>query len=154
MLDCPKVPMRQTPMMPSTCPLISTMIISLARQIDRHRVEAPITDHLRDCAPNLEKYKEVKPMQEDKNQEDCKKNYSFIPSTNNSKFLKPKVGLNITPMSTSCHNCLLLLALALKTRTCGMTLLVPTKLEFNMSLIQIQSHHGQILIPDRLPTGT
>ena len=36
------------------------------------RAEAPITNHLRDYAPNLEKYKEVPnfPMYEDRNQED------------------------------------------------------------------------------------
>ena len=42
----------------------------------KDRVEVPVTDHLRDYAPNLEKYKVVQffPMLEDKkNQEDCKK---------------------------------------------------------------------------------
>jgi hypothetical protein len=37
------------------------------------RVEAPTTDHLRDFAPDLEKYKAVQffPLPEDRNQEDC-----------------------------------------------------------------------------------
>ena len=38
-----------------------------------NRVEAPITNHLRDFASNLQKYKVVQSfsMQEDKNHEDC-----------------------------------------------------------------------------------
>ena len=38
------------------------------------RVEAPMTDHLRDFAPNLEKYKVVQffHVLEDRNKEDCK----------------------------------------------------------------------------------
>jgi hypothetical protein len=37
-------------------------------------VEGPITNHLRDYASNLEKYKVVQilPVYEDRNQEDCK----------------------------------------------------------------------------------
>ena len=40
-----------------------------------HRVEAPITDYLRDFASDLEKYKMVQffLVHEDRNKEDCKK---------------------------------------------------------------------------------
>ena len=41
------------------------------------RVEAPITDHLLDSAPNPQKYQVV--QQEDRNQEDCEKIGNFIP---------------------------------------------------------------------------
>jgi hypothetical protein len=46
-----------------------------------YRVEAPITDHLRDFSTNLEKYKVAQnlPMWEDRNEEDCKYFGNFIP---------------------------------------------------------------------------
>ena len=49
------------------------------------RIEATITDHLRDSPLDSEKYKvvQISPIQEDRNQEDCKKKFkkigNFIP---------------------------------------------------------------------------
>jgi hypothetical protein len=61
-----------------------------APQIPSHmyplcRVEAPIIDHLRDYALNLEKYRAVQfsPVEEDRNQEDCKFFGNFIPYNEN-----------------------------------------------------------------------
>ena len=46
-----------------------------------YRVEVPITDHLRNSAPKLEKHKAVQfiPVSEDRTQEDCKFFGKFIP---------------------------------------------------------------------------
>ena len=58
------------------------------------------------------------------------------------EFLKPKVGPNILPMSKVCHNCSFPI-LALKTKTCVMTLLVPTWSKCSPNLVKI-------LVPCRL----
>ena len=52
-----------------------------ATPINSTKVEAPITGHLRDYVPYLEKYEAVQNflMWEDKNQEDCKIFGNFIP---------------------------------------------------------------------------
>ena len=50
-------------------------------------------------------------------------------------------------MSQVCHNCSFLFALALKTRTCVMALLDPTRLKFSPSLMEIP-------VPYRSPMGS
>jgi hypothetical protein len=80
------------------------------------RVEAPIPDHLRDSAPNLEKYKVVQILPCRKIE--IKKIVNFLVflflKLNYCKFLKSKVGLNILPIARVCHNCSFLLALVSK----------------------------------------
>ena len=71
------------------------------------RVEAPITNHLRDYVKNLEKYKAVYifSMWEDRNQRGWKNFSNFIPWLKISvNILNSKVGPNIWPMSWVCHN--------------------------------------------------
>ena len=63
---------------------------------------------------------------EDRNQEDCNLfNNLYCLNRHWCKFSKPKVGLNLLPISRFSHNHSFLLTLALKTRTHVMALLVP-----------------------------
>jgi hypothetical protein len=65
-------------------------------------------DHLRDFAPNLEKYKavQISPILKDKIETIAIFVGNFIPYIEIIVNLKPKVGPNTLPLSRICHNCL------------------------------------------------